>query len=155
MKIFDFFKQKAEKAEQNLGNLAAQQYNNHQKNQALGKIQERFIEMSADGYLDESEVKELTQQLRDQGLDTAAIENLFAQLKGTDSSVRVDGSSKLSELIESKLDNARDAVGDSQADLQFQIQMAVSEYTDGMQSASELSKAQFKADMVAIGNIRG
>jgi hypothetical protein len=155
MKIIDFFKELAGKGEQNINKLAAKQLDNHAKSQAFGRIEERFREMAADGYLDEKEISELTSKLKAEGLDTAAIQNLFAQLKGSDSSVRTEDAEGLMQLIETKLDNAHNAVRDNESETQFAIQMAVADYTGGLESASKLSKIQFDADMVAIRHIAG
>ena len=116
---------------------------------------ERFQEMASDGLLDEEEMDELLAMMRQNGLDADGIQQIFESLKGEDSSVRLDDADKLKFMIETRIDNAQDLFSDSQSDLNFQIQMAVSDYTHGNEAASTLSKREHDTYMAVIRNMVG
>ncbi|MCA9552654.1 MAG: hypothetical protein KC933_21655 [Myxococcales bacterium] len=155
MNVTELFKAMAGNAEQKLDKLLDRQTGNLDKQRELSRLEERFQEMASDGLLDEEEMDELLAMMRQNGLDADGIQQIFESLKGEDSSVRLDDADKLKFMIETRIDNAQDLFSDSQSDLNFQIQMAVSDYTHGNEAASTLSKREHDTYMAVIRNMVG
>lgn len=155
MNVTELFKAMAGNAEQKLDKLLDRQTGNLDKQRELSRLEERFQEMASDGLLDEEEMDELLAMMRQNGLDADGIQQVFESLKGEDSSVRLDDADKLKFMIETRIDNAQDLFSDSQSDLNFQIQMAVSDYTHGNEAASTLSKREHDTYMAVIRNMVG
>jgi hypothetical protein len=155
MNITDLFKSMASNAEKKLDKLLDRQTSNLDKQRELDRLEERFQEMASDGLLDEDEMDELIAMMKQNGLDADGIQQVFESLKGDDSSVRVEDADKLKFMIETRIDNAQDQHSASEADLNFQVQIALSDYTHGNESAASIMKIQHDAYMAVIRNIAG
>lgn len=153
MKITELFRNMAGRAEGKLNSLVDEQATNLDRRRALDKVEERFDAMASDGIIDESEMDELLNMMRSNGLDADDIEKIFEDLKGEDSSVRLDDTDKLKFLIDTRIDNAQDMSTTQHADLNFEVQMALGEYTHGIESAASIQKSGHDADMAVIRNM--
>ncbi len=155
MKITELFRQMAGRGEAKLNDLVDQQTSNLDRQRALDRVEERFGAMASDGIIDESEMDELLQMMRNNGLNADDIEKVFEDLKGEDSSVRMDDADKLKFLIDTRIDNAQDNATTQHADLNFEVQIALADYTHGIESASAIQKQGHDADMAVIRNMVG
>ena len=155
MKLTELFRQMAGHAETKLDGLLDEQTQNLDRQRAIHRVEEQFQSMAADGIIDESEMDELLAMMKSNGLETDDIQNLFEQMKGQDSSVRLDDADKLEYLITTRLDNAEDAATTQHADLNFAVQLALADYTHGIESASAIQKQGHDADMAVIRNMVG
>lgn len=153
IEVTDYFLEMAATGEQALDALANRQISNHDRKKTLDQLEERFAQMAADGYIDQKEVDELMARMRQSGLDPAGLQQIFDQMRGTDSSARVDGHSKFEDLLHSTVDHARNETRDSEADTMFQIQMAMSDYTHATEAYSTIRKIQHEAYMTCIKNM--
>ncbi len=153
MDITNYFIESATQADGELRNLAGQQLSNLERKKVLAQIESRLEEMAADGVLDEGEMKELSARFKAAGLDDRGLMQLYNELKGADASVRGDNVKKLESLISGKIDDAENLVSDNQADLNFKIQLTMDEFTNGIDGASRLMKAEHDAYMVAIRHL--
>ncbi len=153
MKLTELFRDMAARAEQKLNTLVDKQASNLDHRRALDKVEERFDAMAADGIIDESEMDELLDMMRSNGLDADDIEKIFEDLKGEDSTVRLDDADKLKFLIDTRIDNAQDIFTTQHADVNFEIQMGIGEYTNGIESAASIQKSGHDADMAVIRNM--
>ena len=154
MKLVEIFKELAGNAENNLANLAYAQEAQLQRREALQQIEERFRQMEADGYIDPNEMAELMQRLASTGLDPAALQALYQELKGADSSVRGENKEKFAEALGDLLEGEIDKTRDNQSDLQFQIQLETADATNYGFAASQLSKQEHQVYMHIIGNMK-
>jgi hypothetical protein len=152
--LSEIFAAMAGKAEQKLSDLAYRQEGNLHRRQTLDQIEERFNELASDGYIDEREMKELLGRLGAAGLDGASLERLYAELKGTDSSVRAGDGSKFAEAFEDLMEKAERKVIDSQSDTNFEIQVAMSDATNFAYASSQSSKEDHEIKMHIIGNLK-
>lgn len=155
MKLTELFRQMAGHAEGKLNDLVDDQTQNLDRQRALNRVEERFDAMAADGIIDESEMDELVQMMKDNGLDTDDIQKVFEDLKGQDSAVRLDEADKLKFLIDTRIDNAQDEATTQHADLNFAVQIALADYTHGIESAAAIQKQGHDADMAVIRNMVG
>jgi len=155
MKLTELFRQMAGHAEKKLDGLLDDQTKNLDRQRAINRVEERFEAMAADGIIDESEMDELLAMMKNNGLETDDIQKVFEDLKGTDSAVRLDDADKLEYLITTRLDNAEDEATTQHADLNFAVQLALADYTHGIESASAIQKQGHDADMAVIRNMVG
>ena len=153
MKLTELFRQMAGHAEGKLNDLVDGQTQNLDRQRALNRVEERFEAMAADGIIDGDEMDELLAMMKKNGLDTDDIQKVFEDLAGEDNAVRLDESDKLEFLINTRLDNAQDEATTQHADVNFAIQMALADYTHGIESASAVQKQGDDADMAVIRNM--
>jgi hypothetical protein len=153
MDIINFFKESATQADTQLRGLAVAQLDNLERRRLIGQIQDRFEQMAADGVLDQGEMQELSARFKAAGLDDSQLMLLYEQLKGADSSVRGDDASKLKDLIGGQLSDASTAASDDQAMLNFKVQLATDEFTNGVDAASRLSKLEHDTYMNVIRHL--
>lgn len=155
MKLTELFREMAGRGESRLNDLVDQQTSNLDRQRALDRVEERFDAMASDGIIDESEMDELLQMMRSNGLDADDVEKIFDDLRGQDSSVRMEDADKLKFLIDTRIDNAQDNATTQHSDLNFEVQMALADYTHGIESASAIQKQGHDADMAVIRNMVG
>jgi hypothetical protein len=154
MELVEIFKQLTVESEKNLTDTTLRQEGNLQRREALRQIQDRFEQMSADGYIDPKEMQELMSMLASQGLDASSLAKLYADLKGTDSSVSAKDGSDFEEAFEDLISDAKHDIADNESDTQFEIQMHLSDATHYVRAASQLLTAEHKVYMHIIGNCK-
>jgi len=154
MKIVDYFKAAAGNAQRCLDALASEQESKLAAARAIAKVERRFEELAADGVLDPAEMEELRRLLRAQGIDTGALDRLWARASASDG-VSVERGSRFGDLVRTTLSGAREDMRDSAADLSFRVQVAANEYTHSEEAASRLMKNEHDAYMAVIKNISG
>jgi ParB-like chromosome segregation protein Spo0J len=153
VKILDFFLKQTADAGQNLDRLADVELQLEERAEAIDKVSRAFDRMAADGLIDKKEMAELKQLMLKQGLDTRAIEALYAKLSEKDASVSAKKGSDFQDLVTHVLNDAKLDAKQSAGDEQFLVQLAVGNYTTSQSSASSAMQAEHAAYMTVIKNL--
>ena len=154
MKLIDELVAQAATADGLMGDLAAEGTKNHQRQQAYGKLENTLERMSADGYLDAGELKELLKEFRAQGLSTRTIEDMITQLNSQDGSSRTQATSEKVTQLRAELFDAKAAAGNDPL-FHLKAQELVGTYNKAFDLAARVSKSEHDIYMTAIRHLAG
>ena len=110
--------------------------------------------MSADGYLDAGELKELLKEFRAQGLSTRTIEDMITQLNSQDGSSRTQATSEKVTQLRTELFDAKAAAGNDPL-FHLKAQELVGTYNKAFDLAARVSKSEHDIYMTAIRHLAG
>ena len=147
MKLSDLFRNTAQQAGGRLASLADRQEGLLAQRKKLRNVRERFERMTKDGDVSDRELDELMALLRDSGVDASRL------LQWLDESEGAPDSAALADIVGDMLSDADDDASDSEANVNFQIQLELSEYGHAIEAASTIDKSGHDADMAVIRNM--
>jgi len=147
MSIIDFFKGMAASAEKKVGELALEQAANLERRKALDALDARIDQLVADGKIDPAEREEIRSRMAAAGADPKEIASMLRDLDS------VSGSDALASKLGSAIRHQRGIAEDDQAEKGLELQFAVEDYRNGIESASALLKNEHDAYMNVIKNI--
>ena len=150
---FTFFVNKAIDAEKTLGQLAGQEMQVLEQQQALRHIEERFEQMVADGHLSPEEMDELRRLFTERDIPLSEVEALYQEIRDRDGDI--DPGNQLSGQVKDILQQRRLDLGSDDATRVLLAQNALQEHQLSIEAASNISEALHNAYMASISNLKG